>query len=342
MKTGIKILLGLTILAGLFFAGTGAWVWQSLNTPVKTGSREIVFTVTPGQSLNQISQALESSGLIPNAFLFSAYTRLQKAETRIPAGEHLLSGDLSPARILDQLLKGNFRLYRLTIPEGLNMDETAAIVAENGFCHRDDFLTLCRDPAFIADLNVPSHTLEGFLFPETYYFPTSATCRQIIEKMVATFFEVYTPHWQKKADDLGFTLQQVVTLASMVEKEAAVASERPLIASVFHNRLEKNMRLQSDPTVIYGDPEFEGRIRTRHLQRQTDYNTYQMHGLPKGPIASPGARAIEAVLFPAQSDYLYFVSRNDKTHHFSKTLAEHNRAVREYQLTPQPARQSSN
>jgi UPF0755 protein len=143
---------------------------------------------------------------------------------------------------------------------------------------------------------------------------------------------VYSPQWHERSADLGFTLQQIVTLASMIEKEAAEPSERSLISSVFHNRLRKGMRLQSDPTVIYGDPDFDGRIRTRHLQRKTEYNTYQMHGLPKGPIASPGAKAIEAALFPADSEYLYFVSRNDRTHHFSKTLNEHNRAVRKYQL----------
>jgi UPF0755 protein len=170
------------------------------------------------------------------------------------------------------------------------------------------------------------------LFPETYFFPKSTRCRQVIEKMVTMFFTVVTAQWEKRAEELGFSLQEVVTLASMIEKEAAMPSERPLISSVFHNRLKKGMRLQSDPTVIYGDPEFEGRIRTRHLQRKTDYNTYQMQGLPKGPIASPGAKAIEAALFPADSDYLYFVSKNDKTHYFSKTLAEHNQAVRKFQI----------
>ncbi len=318
--------------AGLLFSGTGVWLWHTLHTPVTNENREIIFPIEPGQSLKQIADNLESRGLIPNAWLFIAYARYQKTASRIPAGEHLLSTAASPARILEQLLEGRIRLYRLTVPEGLNMEETAAAVAKTGLCDLDRFLTLCRDPDFISDLDIPSHTLEGFLFPDTYFFPKTAHCRQIIEKMVATFFAVYSSQWQERADDLGFTLQQVVTLASMIEKEAGVASERPLIASVFHNRLKKRMRLESDPTVIYGDTEFEGRIRTRHLRRKTEYNTYQMHGLPKGPIANPGAKAIEAALYPAQSDYLFFVSKNDKTHHFSKTLAEHNRAVRTYQL----------
>lgn len=332
MKTGIKILLGILIPAGLFFLVPGVWIWYTLHTPVKTDDKEIIFVIEPGQSLKQIAQNLESRGLIPSVLLFRAHARYQKAATRIPAGEHLLRTPASSAQILDQLRNARIKLYRLTVPEGLNMEETASVAAKTGMCDADLFLALCWDPDVIADLAIPSHTLEGFLFPETYFFPKTTTCRQMIEKMVSTFFSVYTSTWEKRADDLGFTLKEVVTLASMIEKEAGVPSEQPLISSVFHNRLKKGMRLQSDPTVIYGDTTFEGRIRTRHLRRKTEYNTYQMHGLPKGPIANPGAKAIEAALFPAESDFLFFVSKNDKTHYFSKTLAEHNQAVRKYQL----------
>lgn len=332
MKNSTKILLGLLILAGLFFSGTSLWVWRSLHTPASSDSGEKIFTIAPGQSLKQIAAGLASRGLVPDAFLFTWYARYKKAGTRLPAGEYLIPADLTPVQVLDTLLEGKVRLYRLTIPEGLNMNETASLVAAAGLCDTKTFLDLCMDHEFIAALAVPSHTLEGFLFPDTYFFSKSATCRQVIKKMVATFFAVFTPRWQERAETMGFSLQKIVTLASMIEKETGDASERPLIASVFHNRLEKKMRLQSDPTVIYGDPEFDGRIRTRHLRRKTDYNTYQMHGLPKGPIASPGAKAMEAALFPAQSDYLFFVSKNDTTHYFSKTLAEHNRAVRKYQL----------
>jgi UPF0755 protein len=332
LKPRLKILLGVLIPAGLFFLVTGLWVWHALHTPVKGDDKESIFVIEPGQNLKQIAENLESSGLIPNALLFRAFARYQKAGTRIQAGEHLLVTPASPAQILDQLLNARIKLYRLTVPEGLNMAETASVVAKTGMCEPDRFLSLCRNPDILADLGIPSHSLEGFLFPETYFFPKTTTCRKMIEKMVTTFFSVYTPQWQNRADDLGFTLKEVVTLASMIEKEAGVPSERPLISSVFHNRLKKGMRLQSDPTVIYGDTTFEGRIRTRHLQRKTEYNTYQMHGLPKGPIANPGAKAIEAALFPAKSDFLFFVSKNDKTHYFSKTLAEHNRAVRKYQL----------
>ncbi len=317
---------------GLIFGGSGFWVWKMLHTPSAADDSQVVFTIHPGQTLKQIAAALESRGLVSDAFLFTWYARYKKAGTRLPAGEYLLPANLTPVQILEQLVKGKVRLYRLTIPEGLNMDETAALVAAAGFCDAKTFLDLCTDQEFIAALSVPSHTLEGFLFPDTYFFPKSTACRRVIKKMVNTFFTVFTPQWQERAETMGFTLQEIVTLASMIEKEAGIASERPLIASVFHNRLAKKMRMESDPTVIYGDQDFDGRIRTRHLRRKTDYNTYQMHGLPKGPIASPGAKALEATLFPAQSDYLFFVSKNDKTHHFSKTLTEHNRAVRKYQL----------
>ncbi|MFN2358529.1 MAG: endolytic transglycosylase MltG [Desulfotignum sp.] len=317
---------------GLILGGGGVWAWKMLHTPCSEDNTQIVFTIHPGQHLKQIAGALESQGLVSDALLFTLYARYKKAGTRLPAGEYLLRANLAPVQILEQLVKGKVKLYRLTIPEGLNMDETAALIAEAGFCDTKTFLDLSTDPEFIDHLNIPSHTLEGFLFPETYFFPKTTPCRQVITKMVDTFFTVFTPRWQERTKTLGFTLKEIVTLASMIEKEAGVAFEHPLIASVFHNRLEKKMRMESDPTVIYGDPDFEGRIRTRHLRRKTDYNTYQMHGLPKGPIANPGAKAMEAALFPAQSDYLFFVSKNDSTHHFSKTLAEHNRAVRKYQL----------
>ena len=332
MKNSTKILLGLLILAGLLFFGSGLWVWRSLHTPAATDSREKIFNIAPGQSLKQIAANLESRGLVSDAVLFTWYARYKKAGTRLPAGEYLLPGNMTPAQMLDTLLEGKVRLYRLTVPEGLNMHETASLVAAAGLCDTKTFMDLCMDHEFIAALAVPSHTLEGFLYPDTYFFSKSAACRQVIKKMVSTFFTVFTPQWQERAQTMGFTLQEIVTLASMIEKETGDASERPLIASVFHNRLKKKMRLESDPTVIYGDPEFEGRIRTRHLRRKTDYNTYQMHGLPKGPIASPGEKSLEAALFPARSEYLFFVSKNDTTHYFSKTLSEHNRAVRKYQL----------
>ena len=248
------------------------------------------------------------------------------------AGEYQLSAHTPPAQILDQLLKGKVKLYRLTIPEGLNMDEIALLVQKANFCDTTNFLSLCQSSDFIKTLKVNSHSLEGYLYPDTYFFPKHTTCQQVLEKMVASFHKIYTREWEKRTEELGFSVHEIVTLAAIIEKETGDASERPLISSVFHNRLKRNMRLESDPTVIYGDKEFDGRIRTRHLRRKTPYNTYQLRGLPLGPIANPGALALKAALYPDESQYLFFVSKNDTTHYFSKTLSEHSKVVRKYQL----------
>jgi UPF0755 protein len=303
-----------------------------ITTPCSSQERQITFTITAGQSLGQVAANLENQGLITSQSLFKLYVRYKQAATRLMAGEYQLSAHTPPAQILDQLLKGRVRLYRLTIPEGLNMDEIALLVQRANICDATPFLSLCRDIGFIKTLKVNSHSLEGYLYPDTYFFPKQTTCRQVIQTLVATFHKIYTREWEKRTQDLGFSVHEIVTLAAIIEKETGDASERPLISSVFHNRLKRNMRLESDPTVIYGDKDFDGRIRTRHLRRKTPYNTYQLRGLPLGPIANPGALAIEAALYPDASPYLFFVSKNDTTHYFSKTLSEHNKAVKKYQL----------
>lgn len=332
-------ILGITLTGILFMAGIilSLFIFQMrqfIETPCTAQEQPITFTITPGQSLKQIAANLENQGLITSQSLFKLYVQYKRASTRLKAGEYQLSAHTPPARILNQLLEGRVKLYRLTIPEGLNMDEIALLVQKANFCDATHFLSLCRDTDFIKIVKVNSHSLEGYLYPDTYFFPKQTTCRQVLEKMVATFHKIYTREWEKKGEDLGFSVHEIVTLAAIIEKETGDASERPLISSVFHNRLKRNMRLESDPTVIYGDKEFDGRIRTRHLRRKTPYNTYQLRGLPLGPIANPGALALKAALYPNTSPYLFFVSKNDTTHYFSKTLSEHNKAVRKYQLTP--------
>lgn len=321
------------LLLGTIVAGIGIyWMQSFVNTPAGLKAKEVVFTISTGQSLDTIAKNLKQEGIITDPFLFKLYARYKKAATQIKAGEYQLSPALSPARVLTTLQKGRVKLYRLTIPEALNLDETAALVQKTGFCSGQAFLTLCHDRDFIGKLNMEGHTLEGYLYPDTYFFPRTTTCRQIIKKMTTTFNEIFSLEWRRQAKALGYSVHEMVTLASIIEKETGDASERPLISSVFHNRLKKKMRLESDPTVIYGDKTFDGRIRYRHLRRKTPYNTYQIKGLPIGPIANPGGLALEAALFPVESDYIFFVSKNDTTHYFSRTLKEHNRAVKKYQL----------
>ncbi|MBU1697564.1 MAG: endolytic transglycosylase MltG, partial [Proteobacteria bacterium] len=189
-----------------------------------------------------------------------------------------------------------------------------------------------HDTSFILSLGIKAITLEGYLFPDTYFFPKNTDCKTVITTMVEHFNNILTKEWQARAKTMGFSVHDIVTLASIIEKETGDALERPLISSVFHNRLKKNMRLESDPTVIYGIKNFDGNIKKKHLKMKTPYNTYQIIGLPLGPIANPGAKSLAAALNPVHSEYLFFVSKKDTTHQFSKTIQEHNQAVAKYQL----------
>ncbi len=329
------------ILIVLFFlvimmAGSGLFVFHQYSTFIKTpaGSdvgRELFF-IDSGQSLKKIAVNLKTQAFITNARFFIWMAKIKRADKKIQAGEYLLSGSKSPEQILSILLQGKVKLYKLTIPEGLNIKEVAVRVAQNSPCSPDQFVSLCHDPKFIQSLGIESKSLEGYLFPDTYYFPGKAGCRTIISTMVNRFKEIFTLQWEQRARELGFSIAEIVTLASIIEKETGDASERPVIASVFHNRLKKHMRLESDPTVIYGIKDFDGNIKKKHLKMWTPYNTYRIKGLPEGPIANPGAQSIHAALYPETSDYLFFVSKKDTTHYFSKTIQEHNRAVRKYQL----------
>ena len=201
-----------------------------------------------------------------------------------------------------------------------------------GWGDRKTFLAMARDEAFAGKLGFNGKTLEGYLFPETYHFPKHADIKTIITTMARRFKVNFKPEWKIAAKKNGFTIHQVITLASIIEKETGAGEERPLISSVFHNRLKKGMRLESDPTVIYGITGYTGNITRKHLNTRTPYNTYKIKGLPPGPIASPGLKSIEAALFPAKTNFLFFVSRKDGTHQFSTNIRDHNRAVRKYQL----------
>ena len=195
-----------------------------------------------------------------------------------------------------------------------------------------DFIQAATDTTRVRQIGLEGETFEGYLFPDTYFFPKEVTIERIISTMVKRFWSVFVPEWQARAKDLGLTVHQVVTLASIIEKETGAPFERPIISSVFHNRLKKKMRLESDPTVIYGIKNFDGNLTRKHLTTPTPYNTYKIRGLPSGPIASPGGASLEAALYPDDTKFIYFVSRKDRTHQFSTNLKQHNRAVQKYQL----------
>jgi UPF0755 protein len=336
IKKQIKILLIIVFTFIILLVAGGLFFFLEISSfakkPFNSADHNRVFTIKSGQSLNFIAQNLEQQAIIANQTYFKLFTRFKKSEKKLQAGEYLLSASKTPEQILETLIKGRVKLYKLTVPEGLNIKEVASLVEKSSSCNAVDFINLCYNTSFISSLGVKTNTLEGYLFPDTYFFPKNTSCKNVATTMVEHFKSTITNQWQKRAKKLGLSIHEIVTLASIIEKETGDASERPLISSVFHNRLKKNMRLESDPTVIYGIKNFDGNIKRKHLKMVTPYNTYQMRGLPVGPIANPGALSLKAALYPVQSKYIFFVSKKDTTHKFSRTLKEHNQAVRKYQL----------
>jgi UPF0755 protein len=332
-KINLKILtstlLVLLVCGGIFFFSE---LSSFVKKPFNSAANEKVFIIKPGQSLSIIAENLEKESIVSNKTFFKLFTKFKKADKKLQAGEYILSASKSPSQILEILLKGKVKLYRLTLPEGVNTKQIASLVEKAGLCGKTRFIDLCHDKSFIFSLGLKSTSLEGYLFPDTYFFPKHTSCKTVITTMVSHFKRIFTKTWRARAKTLGFSVHDIVTLASIIEKETGNTLERPLISSVFHNRLKKNMRLESDPTVIYGINNFDGNIKKKHLKMMTPYNTYQIKGLPIGPIANPGALSLQAALYPAQTDYLFFVSKKNKTHHFSKTIREHNQAVKKYQL----------
>ena len=319
------------VLVGL---GFGLWFYRYATTrPTGTQEKTVTLWIKPGQSFFTTIDQLKSAGLVkhPDRFRWLAY--LQGYERQIRAGEYALSSSMSPATILRTLVHGQPVLHKVVFPEGMTTLQIADLLKDRDLVDRDRFLDYATDTDFVTQLGIQADSVEGYLFPETYHFPKGMSEREIITKMVDQFHTVFTPAWRERAEASGLSVHEVVTLASIVEKETGKAAERPLIAAVFLNRLKRNMRLESDPTVIYGLKEFTGNLTRRDLRSPTAYNTYTFKGLPAGPIANPGKASLEAVLFPAEKAYLYFVSKNDGSHHFSHTFAEHKKMVRKYQLS---------
>ena len=300
------------------------------NTPV-----DITINITEGANFKKVSFLLAEKNIIRKSIRFNLLAKLKNAEHKIKTGEYCMTMPMSPVEVLDKLIKGEVITHSVTIPEGKNIFDIAKIMEEAGLGSAAGTLEKMRDPQFIKSLGIEEESLEGFLFPDTYHFSRKTVPEKILRRMVARHNRIISPEIKKEAKQKGMTIKEVIILASLVEKETARTFEKPLIAAVFLNRLKKRMRLECDPTVIYGvklnDPNFNTRLRTKHLRKKTPYNTYRIFGLPKGPICNPGLGSIMAVLNPAETDYLYFVSKNNGTHQFSATLREHNQAVYTFQ-----------
>lgn len=313
----------------------GVIFYNAVTQPLskKNNLASISLDITPGMTLNEISTLLEERKLIGSFLSFRLLALLQKKEGQIQVGEYELSASMTPKEILDIVTSGKTVLHAVTIPEGYRISEIAALLENKGLVDAEKFVLQTENIELIQALGMKGNSLEGYLFPETYNFSKHTSERKIIQRMLDTYHENVRNHGLiKRAESVNLSFHQIVTLASLIEKETGVDEERKVISSVFHNRLKKNMLLQTDPTVIYAIANFDGNIRKKDLKIDSPYNTYKYRGLPPGPIASPGLKSIIAALEPIESEYLYFVSRKDGSHQFSSNLKDHNRAVRKYQL----------
>jgi UPF0755 protein len=308
-------------------------------TPMKPQAPEsVIVEVTRGQNPQEIAKLLAARSVISDPKLFLRIGRLTNQWSKLKAGEYQLSPGMTPMEILAVLTSGVSIHHPVTVREGENMYEVADELQEKGLAQRARVLELCRDPKFIATLGLgapPPSTLEGYLYPETYFFNKALAPEEMLRQMVRKFSAIWGPEHESRARELRLTRHQVVTLASIIEKETGAPQERPMISSVFHNRLKKRMRLQSDPTTIYGIWEkYKGNIHRSDLASVNPYNTYTIPALPIGPISNPGKEALQAALFPSKSEFLFFVSHNDGTHEFTRTFEQHSQAVKRFQLDP--------
>ena len=341
-----KILLLLLLL----FSAAALYLWNEgktfLETPPETPGKNIIISIEPGMNPSQVAALLEEKRVITNAWKFQLLIRYEEKSRNIQAGRFLVSTGWLPKTVLDMLVSGKAMLYKLTLREGLAWWEVAELVEKNGFCKAADFTSVIHDQEFLHHWGIPFDSAEGFLFPETYLLPHPRELNReaavsVADRLVEMFWRRGDKLWKDGKRPSSEELKRLVTLASIVEKETGVPEERSRVAGVYTNRLARNMLLQADPTVIYGlGRTFKGPLLRSHLDDAGNrYNTYQNAGLPPGPICSFGTDALKAAISPEQHDYLYFVATGkDKGHRFSKTLAEHNKAVRAYRTATRNSR----
>lgn len=349
------VIVSVTVLGAVAVAGVLAYqALQYPNRPMPGPRVEAKIIVERGTNLHEIARRLAAQGLIEHPSWFRFYANERGAAQKVKAGQYTFDSQMTPAQILDRLLEGvPVEEVALTIPEGKNLVQVAQLVEEAGICGHEELERAARDAQLAQKLGVPDKTLEGYLFPDTYRFPRGTPASKVVSTMVKhqreVFGELKAEHAKdvearRKIDKMGD--RELVLMASLVEKETAAGAERPRIAGVFYNRLRLPTfvphLLQTDPTIVYGCTvpveksaacaQFEGRIRRIHLEdKDNPYNTYTHVGLPPGPISNPGRAALLAAIVPDETPYLYFVSKNDGTHYFSKTVQEHEAAVTKYQ-----------
>ncbi|MGE0702890.1 MAG: endolytic transglycosylase MltG [Vicinamibacterales bacterium] len=334
-----KLLLLLTALVviGAISAGIAAYVlagrarepFRGYETP------DVIVEVPRGAGTQTIGTRLIEAGVVRDPLTFRVALWLSGHDRRLQAGEYQFSEPMSAVDVVGKIARGDVLLIPLTFREGLTIREMADVFGASEFGTAEEFMAAARDASLVASIDPEAGDLEGYLFPDTYALPRHADAPLVVSQMVGRFMQVLTPEVRAGADAQKLSIRQLVTLASLVEKETAVPAELPVVAGVYANRLRIGMLLQCDPTVIYAlllAGRYDGNIRRDDLSIDSPYNTYRYAGLPPGPIAAPGQRALEAAARPADVEYLYFVSRNDGSHEFARSLSEHNRNVQRYQV----------
>lgn len=327
----ILLLLLLPLLAALLWFAYAAY--RKVFSPFQGYANRTVVLIESGMPVSAIGKKLQRQGVIASADYFTRFYRMFFAGKKLKAGEYLFDGPLSMRQVIEKLEEGKALLYKVTVKEGLWLGETARIFEAAGLFTAAEFQRAAGDASLVRDIDPEATDLEGYLFPETYLVRKDITAGEMAALMVARFRQNFSNTFIWRARDIGLSLRQTVILASLIEKETANRDERFVVSSVFHNRLRQNMLLDCDSTIIYALKKagiYDGNLRWEDLRSESPYNTRKHRGLPPGPIASPGIASLEAALYPENTEYLYFVAKDKGSHYFSKSLAEHNRAVRKY------------
>ncbi len=328
----LRILKILTVLSVLVALTMTAYGYVYINSAPGSLSEDVIVEIKRGSSFYAAANRLREKGVINSVRLFRIYAGLDGFQSKIKAGEYLVRPAMTAKEIAAALVKGDVVSYKITIPEGYNLYQIADLLEEKKIAVKKAFIEKAFDKRLMSSMGVEGVSFEGYLYPETYFFTKNMKTKDIIARMRAGSRDKFTRKLKDRSKEVGLTPHQVIILASIIEKETGNPDERPIISAVFHNRLKKKMRLQTDPTVIYGMIEtYDGNIRKKDLLKKTPYNTYRINGLPLGPIANPGIDSIMAALYPADVGYIYFVSMNNGSHVFSRTLKEHNKGVWKYQ-----------
>jgi UPF0755 protein len=324
-----KLLLTLMILGIIAGISYGALLF-SLRPPESESRRFLSFSINSGESFKSVSLRLKTEGLVRSDLAFYYLGRISGKSGALKAGEYELNTEMSAWEILGVITGSHVKLYRVTIKEGFNMFQVAETLDDLGLVDKMQFLESCWDSQFLEDINIPGPTIEGYLYPETYYIPRGSSPRSIIRNFVDMFWSKVPQSYLDEARSGNLSFHEVVIMASMIQKETGLVGEMPLISSVFYNRLDQGMRLQSDPTAVYDILPEGGKVTREHVLRKTPFNTYATAGLPLTPVSNPDILAIQAALHPQRTDYLYFVSRRDGSHHFSATYDEHKEAIERF------------